>query len=71
VAHVFSSLAGLLLRLSIFDGPRKYSRLFEDTLWWGTPEDFEEEENESSGSRNGEKNTGELLNKNAFDEEKV
>lgn len=66
VACICGALTGLLLRLPIFDGPRRYSRLFEDTLWWGTPEDFDEDELREP--RNSEKNAGsELLTKNALD----
>ena len=56
------------MRLSIFDGPKQYSRLFEDTLWWGTPDDFEEDEDDFPQPRNGKNGTNEMLTK-TFDPE--
>jgi hypothetical protein len=61
------------MRLSVFDGPRQYSRLFEDTLWWSTPEEFEDEDDGFPQARNGKTGTNEMLTKGFDDaeEEKV
>ena len=59
-------IAGLLLRLPLFDQP-KGKQLFDDGQWWGTPSDF----NRSSEAINGDAKPDKLLEVAATADEHV